>query len=129
LKTVGLDEDHARRRLRLAHDPDHIAPQDKDVFEAICKACDYTITANQWSHIVILRTAYRQAGHRARKQLEEAIQADTTWQGVVETPAQAKIARKGLGAIVLAPIIEILTTPVDVPISRLGHLEKSKGKQ
>jgi len=129
LKTVGLDEDHARRRLRLAHDRDHIAPQDKDVFEAICNACNYTITANQWSHIVILRTAYRQAGHRARKQLEEAIQADTTWQGVVETPAQAKIARKGLGAIVLAPIIEILTTPVDVPISRLGHLEKSKGKQ
>lgn len=124
LKAVGLDEDHARRRLRLAHDPDHIAPKDREVFEAVCQAADHEINEDDWGHIVILRTAYRQAGHRARKQLEEAIQADSTWQEAIEIPAQARISRKGLGAIVLAPIIQVLEEPVSVPISQLGTLKK-----
>lgn len=127
LRNVGIDEDHARRRLRLSHDPDHIAPQEEAVFESICQAAGYEIEENDWGHIVILRTAYRQAGHRARKQLEEAIQGDEFWQEVVERPAQAKISRKGLGAIVLAPIIEILDATVIVPISQLGTLIKTNG--
>jgi len=125
MNAVGLDEDHARRRLRLAHDPDHIAPKDREVFEAICQAAGREIGQDDWADVVILRTAYRQAGHRARKKLEEAIQADTSWQEVIEMPAQAKISRKGLGAIVLAPIIEILNDSVTIPISQLGTLKKS----
>jgi hypothetical protein len=126
LRNVGIDEDQARRRLRLSHDPDHIAPKEESVFEAICQAANHQVSDTDWSDIVILRTAYRQAGHRARKQLEEAIQGDESWQEVVERPAQAKIARKGLGAIVLAPVIEILNETVNVPISQLGTLKKGK---
>jgi hypothetical protein len=126
LRNVGIDEDQARRRLRLSHDPDHIAPKEESVFEAICQAANHQVSDTDWSDIVVLRTAYRQAGHRARKQLEEAIQGDESWQEVVERPAQAKIARKGLGAIVLAPVIEILDETVNVPISQLGTLKKGK---
>jgi len=127
LRAVGLDEAQATRRLRLAHDPNHIAPQEKEEFFAICSAAGMPVDDNDWKNIVLLRTAFRQAGHRARKLLEQAIQSDTTWQGVVETPAMVKISISGTGSIVLAPIIEVQQTQVEVPISRLGQLHTVKG--
>ena len=127
LKAEGLDEAQATRRLRLAHDPSHIAPQEPEEFMAICTAASFKVGNEDYSNIQILRTAYQQAGRRARKLLEEAIQSDTTWQATVETPAQAKISLSGMGSIVLAPIIEILSKQVEIPISRLGQLQKVKG--
>jgi hypothetical protein len=124
LKDHGLDEGQARRRLRLAYDPLHIAPQDKTEFAAICAAANCTLTEQDAAHLVILRTAYRQAGHRARVRLQEAITADPSWQVTVETPSQARIAIAGVGSTILAPILAILPTTVPVPISRLGHIEK-----
>jgi hypothetical protein len=124
LKDHGLDEGQARRRLRLAYDPLHIAPQDKNEFAAICAAANCTLTEQDAAHLVILRTAYRQAGHRARVRLQEAITADPSWQVTVETPSQARIAIAGVGSTILAPILAILPTTVPVPISRLGHIEK-----
>jgi hypothetical protein len=59
--------------------------------------------------------------------LEQAIQSDSTWQGVVETPAMVKISLSGMGSIVLAPIIDVLQTQVEVPVSRLGQLHTAKG--
>jgi hypothetical protein len=126
LKDQGLDEGQARRRLRLAYDPLHIAPQDKAEFAAICAAANCTLTEQDAAHLVILRTAYRQAGHRARVRLQEAITADPSWQVTVETPAQARIAIAGVGSTILAPILAILPTTVPVPISRLGHIERDK---
>ena len=126
LQDHGLDEEQARRRLRLAYDPLHIAPQDKAEFVAICVAAKSKLAEEDVAHVVILRTAFRQAGHRARVRLEEAIKADPSWQVTVETPAQARIAITDVGSIVLAPIIAILPTTIPVPISRLGHLEKDK---
>jgi hypothetical protein len=126
LKDQGLDEGQARRRLRLAHDPLHIAPEDKTEFAAICKAANCTLTEEDAAHLVILRTAYRQAGHRARVRLLEAIEADPSWQVTIETPAQARIAIPGVGSTILAPIIAVLPNTVPVPISRLGHIEKDK---
>jgi hypothetical protein len=127
LRAVGLDEAQATRRLRLAHDTNHIAPQEKDEFLAICTAAGMHADDNDWKDIVLLRTAFRQAGHRARKLLEQAIQSDSTWQGVVETPAMVKISLSGMGSIVLAPIIDVLQTQVEVPVSRLGQLHTAKG--
>ena len=127
LREAGLDEAQATRRLRLAHDPNHIAPQEMEEFFAICSAAGMAVDDEVWDHIVLLRTAFRQAGHRARKLLEQAIQSDTTWQGVVETPAMVKISISGTGSIVLAPIIEVQQTQVEVPISRLGQLHTVKG--
>ena len=127
LHAVGLDEAQATRRLRLAHDPNHIAPQEKEEFFAICSAAGLPADDNDWKNVVLLRTAFRQAGHRARKLLELAIQSDTTWQGVVETPAMMKISLTGTGSIVLAPIIEVFQTQVEIPISRLGQLQTAKG--
>jgi hypothetical protein len=127
LRAVGLDEAQATRRLRLAHDPNHIAPQEKEEFFAICSAAGLPADDNDWKNVVLLRTAFRQAGHRARKLLEIAIQSDTTWQGVVETPAMVKISLTGTGSIVLAPIIEVFQTQVEIPISRLGQLHTAKG--
>ena len=124
LKDHGLDEGQARRRLRLAYDPLHIAPQDKAEFAAICAAANCPLTEDDAAHVVILRTAYQQAGHRARVRLLEAIKADPSWQGTVETPAQARIAIEGVGSTILAPILAVLPTTVPVPISRLGHIEK-----
>lgn len=128
LREAGLDEAQATRRLRLAHDPNHIAPQEMEEFIAICSAAGMAVDDEVWDHIVLLRTAFRQAGHRARKLLEQAIQSDITWQGVVETPAMVKISISGTGSIVLAPIIEVQQTQVEVPISRLGQLHTAKGK-
>jgi hypothetical protein len=126
LKDQGLDEGQARRRLRLSYDPLHIAPQDRAEFAAICAAANCPLTEDDAAHLVILRTAYRQAGHRARVRLEEAIKADPFWQVEVETPAQARIAIAGVGSTILAPILAVLPTTVPVPISRLGHIEKGK---
>lgn len=127
LRAVGLDESQAMRRLRLAYDPNHIAPQEKEEFIAICTAAGMSTDESDWGNIVLLRTAFRQAGHRARKILEHAIKSDTTWHGVVETPAMVKISISGTGSIVLAPIIDVLSTQVDVPISKLGQLHIAKG--
>ena len=127
LRAVGLDEAQATRRLRLAHDTNHIAPQEKQEFLAVCMAAGMHADDNDWKNIVLLRTAFRQAGHRARKLLEQAIQSDATWQSVVDTPAMVKISLSGMGSIVLAPIIDVLQTQVEVPISRLGQLHTAKG--
>ncbi len=126
LKDQGLDEGQARRRLRLAYDPLHIAPQDSAEFAAICAAANCTLTEDDAAHLVILRTAYRQAGHRARDRLEKAIKADLFWQVEVETPAQARIEIAGVGSTILAPILAVLPKTEPVPISRLGHIEKGE---
>jgi hypothetical protein len=127
LRNAGISEADAQRRLRLANDPTHIAPQKREDFETLCGVIGLSCSDDTWSDITLLRTAARQAGHTARKALEEAVRADDKWQALVDIPSTARITIPHAGTVALVPVLEVLGEKRNVPISRLGQLETAGG--
>jgi hypothetical protein len=127
LRNAGVDDADAQRRLRLANDPTHIAPQKREDFERLCRAIGLACNDDTWADITLLRTAARQAGHTARRALEEAVRADDKWQALVEIGSMARITVPHAGTVALVPVREVVEEKKNVPISRLGQLETAGG--
>ena len=123
LRSAGINEADALRRLRLANDPTHIAPQKQEDFEQLCGVIGLSCSDDNWSDITLLRTAARQAGHTARRALEEAVRADDQWQALVDVPSTARITIPHAGTVALVPVLEVIGEKKNIPISRLGQLE------
>ena len=123
LRRAGVEESEAQRRLRLANDPTHIAPQKREDFERLCGVIGLDCDDAAWDDITLLRTAARMAGHTARKALEEAVRADDKWQALVDVPSTARVTVAHAGTVALVPVLEVIGERKNVPISRLGQLE------
>lgn len=123
LRRAGVEETEAQRRLRLANDPTHIAPQKREDFERLCGVIGLDCNDDAWDDITLLRTAARMAGHTARKALEEAVRADDQWQALVDIPSTARVTVAHAGTVALVPVLEVIGERKNVPISRLGQLE------
>ena len=125
LRELGLDDNTIRYRFRLSHDLTHIAPESKDDFMKLSKACGLAMTDDDWDHIRHLRSAMKRAGREARRLMEEHISADTSWMTVVDVPDAATVNLNELGALVISRILQIAPDTVQAPISRLGTIVRN----
>jgi hypothetical protein len=126
LRALGLPDHTIQYRFRLSHDRTHIAPESFEDFQKLSDACGYQATQSDWDHIRHLRSAMKRAGRIARQLMEERISADDSWMDTVDIPEAANVDMGELGSLVISRILQILPDTVQVPISRLGQIERNK---
>lgn len=127
LMAAGLNRDYAGYRLLKADDSFDIAPSKKENFKIIATVAGIQVGDEEWEAVTRLRTAYRQAGRQARSQLENAIHSDVMWQDKVAAAELYEINLPGVGAIMLAPVINVSDERRSVHISRLGQIVNEDG--
>lgn len=126
LRTLGLTDHMIQYRFRLSHDRTHIAPESFEDFQKLSEACGQQVTQSDWDHIRHLRSAMKRAGRIARQLMEQKISADDSWMDTVDIPEAANVDMGELGSLVISRILQILPNTVQVPISRLGQIERGK---
>lgn len=127
LQRAGLREDFARHQLAGAWDPNVIATRSQSDYVTIAQIAGLIVTELDWKLVSNLRSAYRQAGHRARSLIQELITTDVNWEDQVNTPEIVLIDGDELGEVKLAPICGISQSINLIPISHLGQLILQNG--
>ena len=126
LKRAGLDDWQVAYRFRLSHDRAHIAPDDHSEYLRIARACGLEVEEDEWDHIRRLRASRKMAGRNARAIIDKSIREDDSWMDEIDVPRSVRVSLSGLGAVILSRVIAIAPDPVLVPVSRLGHVVRSK---
>jgi hypothetical protein len=121
----SFSADEMRYRFRLSHDRTHIAPESEEVYRKLSEAFGDKPTPDDWEKIRHLRSAMKRAGRIARQKMETRIIEDDSWNITVDLPDAAVIEMGELGSLVISRILQVLTDPVRVPISRLGQIQRS----
>lgn len=126
LRSAGFGDAEIQYRFRLSHDRAHIAPEDREVYERLCTACDFSPDQSDWDHIRHLRSALKRAGRKARQQMEKRIALDDSWMDIVDSLQAATIDMADLGSLVISFVLVLHPEPVKVPLSRLGIIHRSE---
>ena len=123
LVSNGMEDHYIRHQILRAHIDSTIATQKADNFIQIAKALGLNYGQDEWSAIVKIQTAHRQAGHIASQELRDIVREDESWQDVVNEPGIAKLRAGSIGELVLIPVIQQPDQKISVPVSSLGHLQ------
>jgi hypothetical protein len=67
----------------------------------------------------------KRAGRIARKRMEKQIAEDDSWMDAVDIPDKATLNMGDLGSLVISRILNVHAETVQIPISKLGIIQRS----
>ena len=123
LVNSGMDEGYVKNQILRAYVDSTIATLRFENFIQIAQALGLNYGQAEWSAIVKLRTAHRQAGHVASKELRDIVRENDSWQDVVSEPGIVKLKAGSIGEIILIPVVQKPDQIVRVSVSSLGQLQ------
>jgi hypothetical protein len=123
LVSEGMEDHYVRHQILRAHIDSTIATQKSENFIQIAQDLELDYGQDEWSAIVNIQTAHRQAGHIASQELRDIVRGDDSWQDVVNEPGVAKLRAGSIGELVLIPVVQQPEQKISVPVSSLGHLQ------
>lgn len=127
LQNRGFSPSEARRRLNDAWDETVIAPDSRDVYEKLCDAVGFQPGRNSWLHLTRIRTAMRQAGLMARRELLQVLKNDLSWPEPVSLGDIYVVRSDDLGEMHIAKIEEVSNSIQEIHLTRLGRLVNPDG--
>jgi hypothetical protein len=122
LVSSGMEEGYLRNQILKAFVGSTIATQKSENFIHISRALGLDYGPEEWSAILNLQTAHRQAGHVASQELRDIVRENDSWQDVVSEPGIAKLKAGSIGEMVLIPVVQKPDQIVRVSVSSLGQL-------
>jgi hypothetical protein len=117
-----MEEGYIKNQILRAYVGSTIATQRSENFIQIAQALGLNYGPAEWSSIVKLQTAHRQAGHVASQELRDIVRENDSWQDVVSEPGIAKLKAGSIGEMVLIPVVQKPDQIVRVSVSSLGQL-------
>lgn len=122
LVNSGMEEGYIKNQILRAYVGSTIATLKSENFIQIAQALGLNYGPAEWSAIVKLQTAHRQAGHVASQELRDIVRENDSWQDVVSEPGIAKLKAGSIGEMVLIPVVQKPDQIVRVSVSSLGQL-------
>lgn len=119
----GMEEGYIKNQILKAFEGSTIATQRSENFIQIAQALGLNYGPAEWSAILKLQTAHRQAGHVASQELRDIVCENDSWQDVVSEPGIAKLKAGSIGEMVLIPVVQKPDQIVRVSVSLLGQLQ------
>ena len=130
LQSAGMSPTMARKWLQHIWDDSAIAMQDASDVEKAARAADIPFSKKLHSSIRDVRTAMRQAGHNASRELRDELSRTTDWRDAVQTGQLVRLQIEGVGEILVASLAAVmLDEEQSAPISSLGRFIDDSGRE
>jgi len=118
----GLEEHYIKNQIERSFLQTAIATQSEENFLKISNALGLEYGDIEWTAIVKIQTAHREAGKIAVRELREAVLSNESWLKEVNEPGIATLNAGAAGEIVLIPVLKKLDNKVPVSIHLIGQL-------